>query len=179
MAEHGLGGLADTDAVLPQDAGPPLVVADNLIANSSFEEPNTLWFGFGNTPQLDVVEDRAHTGRHALKVTQRHDVWAGPALDVGSWLTPGASYRFRVWVLGPEDPASITVSSQLHCDTDAGVDENYAPLVSAIASDGEWVELDATFDAPTCAGMEFVLYVEGPPADVAFHIDDASLIVQD
>ena len=52
-------------------------------------------------------------------------------------------------------------------------------LVTVFASDGEWVELDATFDAPTCAGMEFVLYVEGPPADVAFHIDDASLVVQD
>lgn len=179
---------ADTDILVPLDAG-PLVVANNLLANSSFEEPNELWEGFANS-QLEVVDERAHTGRYALKVTARTQDWEGPAVDFGRTLIPGASYRFRVWVLVDEEElVRVGLNTRINgpcaldaggwfIEAEAGLIEQYAPLTSGF-SQGEWVELNATFTTSSTCHNELMIYVEGPPPGTDFYIDDASLVLQD
>lgn len=165
------------------DAGPepPLVVTGNLIPNSSFENPNSVWYGFGNSSVVNTL-DRAHTGVHSLHSTARKEKYEGPATSIMSVVTQGESYVIRAWVQSDDGVNSIQVSVKTVCREvldDAGVSslvEYYDPVASVGATSTSWHELNGLYVIRTCDMVSVDIYFELPPGGVEFYIDDVSLV---
>lgn len=175
----------DTDTTTDDlDAGPepPLVVEGNLIPNSSFENPNSVWYGFGASYAINT-SDRAHTGTKSLvSGNRKQGVWEGPALNLMPIVSAGESYTFQAWVQAESDTAQIgpVVKSNCRVTDDAGVvtpvEDLYTKLASTFATATQWHLIDVDIIVPDCELTIFDVYLEGPPVDALLYVDDVSLV---
>ncbi|HTV23871.1 MAG TPA: carbohydrate binding domain-containing protein [Polyangiaceae bacterium] len=169
-SDAGAGGMAPTPGL-------------NLLANPSFETGVSEWAPVGNCTTT-VVNDVARTGTHSLLTANRTQTWDGPSLDLMDRLVPGARYELRGWVrrapppadAGPaETGATAGITLKRVCatlDPAAGV---FVALAEGQPLADDWLELSASFEAPTCALTELSIYFEQVAAGVDFYLDDASL----
>jgi hypothetical protein len=59
-----------------------------------------------------------------------------------------------------------------------GATEAYSPIAATAVGDA-WTPVSGEFTAPTCVLSELRIYLEGPPADVDFFVDDVSMYAVD
>lgn len=168
--DGGADAHSDADAGRPAsfDAGsmPPLV----LLSVSDFE------LGLGNwlpreTSKLELWGD-AHSEMAALRSSERSLAWQGPTLDITELVEPGGSYAASAWVKPEGSPSLVILTVEQRC---AGGVVQYLRLSSRVVPHKVWKQLDGSWFAPDCEIERSILYLEGPPAGVAFLVDDVSI----
>jgi len=162
------------DLASPVDAGPDAAssVLPELLPNPSFEGGHDGWMGFGDSRIIDVAD--AHSGSRAILATNRQWTWEGPGYDIRSLVSAGEPYAISAWVRNEFDSDSIILTLKTQCSGE----ETYTRLATR-AVGADWMSIDASFFAPSCAALEeleeLVIYVEGPAAHKNLLIDDVSL----
>ena len=171
--QHGrppqLGPVSPADAGSNAASRPP---SPELIPNPGFESGHAGWMGFGDSRIIDVAE--AHSGGRSILATNRQWTWEGPGYDIRTLVNTGKPYAVSAWVRNEFGSDSIILTLKTQCSGAA----TYTRLATR-AVGAEWLRIDASFFAPSCADTEeleeLVLYVEGPAAYKNLLVDDVSL----
>lgn len=120
-----------TDTADTQDTSPPPVPQGwNVLADPGFESgDSSAWTTTGTRTDSD-----AHSGTHALSLTDRTDTAADLSQDVAPWVQEGQTYTVSAWVK-LQGTAAADVSLAVTSGRDAPT------LFTAAASDTAWTEL--------------------------------------
>ncbi|WP_171013098.1 endo-1,4-beta-xylanase [Microbacterium sp. 2FI] len=156
--------LVDDVLITAEAPEPP---ADTVVLQSDFESGTAPWTGRGAT--IAQTDAAAHTGTHALAITNRTSSWNGASVDVSTLFEPGVTYTISAWVR-LLDPAATPVGVNLGANQ-PGADNEYPWVGSRPTVGADWVQLTGTYvnDAAHPAAS---LYVEAAAAGVDLVLDD-------
>lgn len=146
--------------LVPDDTG----LGPNIVANGTFEEDASGWFGFGDA----VVEASAVEVKSGLQsgyVSNRTASWQGPATSLLGAAEPGTSYDVFAYVYA-EGGARVGATVKASCP-----DGDQYIGVGGTNADG-WALISGSFAVPDCDLSDLVLYFEGPDAGADMVIDD-------
>ncbi len=144
--------------------------ANNIVSNGTFESGISGWSTYSGVASATTA--RAHSGSRSLLISER--TGNAPALtDLTQAVTQGASYQVSFWVsIGGAASADVNLTQKVVCDGQT----TYSWIANPVAvSDGQWLELKATLNVPTCNLTELQVYAEGPPAGVDLYVDDVNI----
>jgi len=143
----------------------------NILVNPGFEAGTEGWTDRVCT--IAAVTSPVHSGSHSAKVSGRTATWQGIKQSLWGKMVEGKPYRFSGWVRLANAP-SATVSLSLEQQDDAGT--AYHNIVSATATDTDWVQLSGDFTLHVTGTPSVIdVYFEGPPPGVDFYVDDVSV----
>jgi hypothetical protein len=145
---------------------------ENILSDPGFEDDGGEWTPFGYCT-VELTTDVAHSGTGALYVSNRMNSWEGAGINLLPLVEKGATYVFVAWVMIEDTSAGVTITVKR--TTSFG--DNYDQLLSAQGVAGEWIEVmgEYTID-PHDQSESLTLYVEGPPPETNFYIDDVKLV---
>lgn len=150
-------------------------IDSNLVSNPDFEINTAGWTTWG-TATIAISNAQAHSGTYSGIIANRTDTWQSAVYSLLGAVEGGEQYDVSFWARlanATSDVGRLTVQST--CD---GESATYTQLSSATLGDGSWTHLVGVLTVPTCTLTALNVYVEGPAADVAFYIDDVSVILR-
>ncbi|MEF2964533.1 endo-1,4-beta-xylanase [Paenibacillus sp. M1] len=149
--------------------------ADNTpLVRSDFEDGTAQgWTGRGGEEVLTPVAAAARSGAYGLEVGGRTKTWHGPTLDVTAEMEEGHTYLFTGYVKLPSGSSTTSVTMSMQRTTTART--YYENLVSANASAGGWVKLEAEYEFFETADNMSVYFEIPSNATLSFYLDDFSL----
>lgn len=144
-------------------------LAQNLMTNPGFESGTTGWSAFGPAT-LTAATAQSHSGSRAGYLTNRTDSWHGINQSVRTVLQPTTMYLISAWVrLANSTNHNVMLTMQ---KTDAG-GTTYTTVASGLATSTNWTQLSGSYTLNVTGTLTNLnLYMEGPPAGVAFYADD-------
>ena len=159
----------------PPDPPTPPAEGSNLIANSSFEEPDmpsnlTIASGDGT-----IMQEYAHTGSSSLKIVQTANYGAA---NYSVSVAAGKTYYYAAWVRFSEALlAGSSVYIRLFPPNASTAQLIQTPAFSGTAG---WVKLEGVItipaDAPSTPGRLNIAANPISGAPITFYIDDVELI---
>lgn len=116
----------DPDAALASETGPTVDPEQNILTNPGFEEDDTSWIVFGDTP-IVTTNDPVHSGERALSLTG--------GVKYTQWIpvSVGDSYTIGAWVYG----RATLISAQFGADASI----SYITIAEG-GTDGAWTWLE-------------------------------------
>jgi hypothetical protein len=133
-----------------------------------FEDGTTMGFTGRGSELVSVSTDVSRSGQYSLLVTGRTSAWNGPAINVASFIEPGTTYYFSVWV-----HAKTPELSQFILSTQIGEDSGaqYVNITQRhINVNDGWVEMKGQY---SYGSESFItVYVENNTPTAEFYIDD-------
>ena len=164
---QGVDLYVDDFSVREQDAG----LGPELIPNTGFEGNSDWWFGWGSA-LISASTVAAHSGNGSGYVSNRNFNYSGPAINLASWITPGATYQASAWgLLDNASSAELVLTAAATCQ---GESMQFMRIGNASASNAYWTKVSGSVAVPDCTLTDFFFYVEGPAAGIDFYVDDAS-----
>jgi glucuronoarabinoxylan endo-1,4-beta-xylanase len=144
----------------------------NILTNPGFENGTDGWAD--RNCRIETEKKMVHVGSASVKVVGRTANWQGVRQSVFNKMVNGMTYRVSGWVRLENAPSSTVILSVDQQD-DSGT--HYHNVVSATATDADWVQLSGDFTLDVNGTLSFLeIYFEGPPADVNFYVDDANVL---
>jgi endo-1,4-beta-xylanase len=146
--------------------------AQEVLTNTTFESGTVApWFGSGSA-QLQI-DPRGRNGGNALLVTNRTATWNGANQDIQGSFQSGVEYEFSAWVrvfdFGPREVYLTMFISD-------GLGDRFLRLAGGEVPASSWQQIAGTRTIELVEPVSTVrFYVEGPPANVSFLVDDASV----
>src|SRR5688572_23480889 len=155
------------DDVLVTTDAPPPPPGDTVVLQSDFESGTAPWAGRGAT--IAQTDAAAHSGVHALAVTNRTASWNGASVDVSALFDPGVTYTISAWVR-LLDPSATPVGVNLGANQPGAANE-YPWIGSRPTVGADWVQLTGTY-TNDAAHPAAIVYVEAAAAGVDLVLDD-------
>lgn len=151
------------------------VAADNILTNPGFEDGEMGdWFPYGEDHTVELVTEDPHSGSYCAYVSNRTDEWNGVSQELVDELSSGTYYTFSAWVkLEGSEEADIIMSMRR---TEGEGEPNFERISLTTVEGGEWVEISGTYQVTGSDLTELQFYVEGPPAERNFYVDDVSVV---
>lgn len=143
-----------------------------VVASYDFEGEDTEGWGPRGDESAELTSAVSHSGKQAVKVTDRVETWNGVSCDVTDLLEDGKSYTVKIWVMFDNNSYGNQQSMTLSFATTIDGTEYYNNLTSANVYCGNWTlfEGNFTYSADT---EKVQVYMEGGTHD--FYIDDVTL----
>jgi len=166
--DAGVDILIDDIAVRPQ----PASLGPNLVTNPGFETNSSGWIAWGGAA-IATTAVQAHGGQQSGVVTGRSGSWQGGVWELGTQVTPGATYEVGLFgrVSGAASDNGF-LTAHIRC---AGQPDEFRRLGSATLTDTGWTEVTGDLVVPPCSLNGIAVYLEGPASGVDLYIDDLSV----
>jgi len=169
------GGGANVDKVqflVPSGA------MTNVIPNGTFESGTYYWYTWsGGTAATSAA--RAHGGAQSLLISNR-TANAPAATNIASFVTPGTSYPFSLWV-SIDSTATGGANASMHVTQATQCQGASAPTYSwignpiSIPNGNSWTQFSGTIAVPNCTLASLQIYVEGD-AGPDLYVDDVQVL---
>lgn len=166
------------NVVITETAPPP---SGPTAASYTFEDGGTDgWFGFGSPAPVNAMPPVTdpNGGTHSLLSTGRTAAFMGPAVNLVSKLTAGATYQITAYVLlAAPDASNPTVTMTVQRTDCAG--QTYANVGSATAiSSSAWTKVQGTYSFTNIPGPPsgLILYIQSSSATDSYYVDDVTVM---
>lgn len=145
------------------------------VASGTFEGSAQGWTPSGNESVVASVS-AARSGNGGLLVTNRSASWQGAGLSVLATATPGAFFKYEVWVrLAPNESPS-TLGLTMEWRAPGITTSKFEPIVGStpVTRDG-WTKLEGTYALPSTATFARIK-VASSTGTTSYLLDDFSLV---
>lgn len=143
-----------------------------VIATFGFEGEDTEGWGPRGDEIASLTDKTAHSGKQAVKISDRAESWNGISCDCTKLLEDGESYTIEAWVMYDDNNVGYQQSMMLSVQTTVDGKDSYNNLTTSNVYCNNWTKVTGNFTY--VAGTDQVqFYLEGGTMD--FYIDDVKI----
>ncbi|SET05389.1 endo-1,4-beta-xylanase [[Clostridium] polysaccharolyticum] len=158
--------------VVPPQQAKADTAKGTVVASFDFEGEDTQGWGPRGDESAAITADVSHTGKQAVKITDRTESWNGITCNCTDLLEDGESYTIEAYVMYDDNKVGYQQSMMLSVQTTIDGKDSYNNLTTANVYCGSWVKVEGNFTY--VAGTDLVnFYIEGGTHD--FYIDDVTI----